>query len=150
MKWYNSEAGFSLTSFYLSYEYLDGRSQIKVHSHSPLWLAFPYGWLFPMVGFCRHLKSPHSFHWITSLLVNKCHFIYHPSHLHVRQLLLLSQSTPTNGHRLAAPHDPWRSPIQVLTGVDVAQLNTAEQKKLCLCTGSSFPIRYINFKINLT
>jgi len=25
---------------------------------------------------------------------------------------------------------------------------TAEQKKLCLYTGSSFPIRYINFKIN--
>jgi len=27
-------------------------------------------------------------------------------------------------------------------------VNTAEQKKLCLYTGSSFPIRYINFKIN--
>jgi len=41
-----------------------------------------------MVGFCRHLKSPHSFHWITSLLVNNCHCIYHSSHLHVRQLQL--------------------------------------------------------------
>jgi len=32
----------------------------------------------------------------------------------------------------------------------VEQINdyTAEQKKLCLYTGSSFPIRYINFKIN--
>jgi len=28
-------------------------------------------------------------------------------------------------------------------------VNTAEQKKLCLYTGSSFPICYINFKINL-
>jgi len=27
-------------------------------------------------------------------------------------------------------------------------VNTAEQKKLYLYTGSSFPIRYINFKIN--
>jgi len=27
-------------------------------------------------------------------------------------------------------------------------VNTAEQKKLCLYTGSSFPICYINFKIN--
>jgi len=27
-------------------------------------------------------------------------------------------------------------------------VNTAEQKKLCLYTGGSFPIRYINFKIN--
>jgi len=27
-------------------------------------------------------------------------------------------------------------------------VNTAEQKKFCLHTGSSFPIRYINFKIN--
>jgi len=30
----------------------------------------------------------------------------------------------------------------------VLRVNTAEQKKLCLYTGSSFPIRYINFKIN--
>jgi len=28
------------------------------------------------------------------------------------------------------------------------KLYKAEQKKLCLYTGSSFPIRYINFKIN--
>jgi len=34
--------------------------------------------------------------------------------------------------------------------VVVLRVNTAEQKKLCLYTGSSFPIRYINFKINLT
>jgi len=50
----------TLTSFYLEYEYLDGRSQIKVHTG----------------------KLP--------------------------------------GHRLTAPSVPWRSPIQVLTGVDVA------------------------------
>jgi len=30
----------------------------------------------------------------------------------------------------------------------VCGVNTAEQKKLCLYTVSSFPIRYINFKIN--
>jgi len=33
----------------------------------------------------------------------------------------------------------------MIVGIDN---NTAEQKKLCLYTGSSFPIRYINFKIN--
>ena len=42
-----------------------------------------------MVGFCRHFKSPHSFHSITSSHVHYCHCIYHSSHLHVRQLLLL-------------------------------------------------------------
>ena len=32
------------------------------------------------------------------------------------------RSTPTNGHRFTALSLPWRSPIQVLTGLDVAQL----------------------------
>jgi hypothetical protein len=41
------------------------------------------------VSFCRHFKSPHSFHSITSSHVHSCHCIYHSSHLHVRQLLFI-------------------------------------------------------------
>ena len=47
---------------------------------------------FTLIGFCRHLVSPHAFHSITSSHVHPCHCIYYPSHLHVRQLLLLMHS----------------------------------------------------------
>jgi len=43
---------------------------------------------FTIVGFCRHFKSPHSFHSI----MHSCHCILFIPYIHVRQLLLLDFS----------------------------------------------------------
>ena len=42
-----------------------------------------------MVGYCKLFKSPHSFRCIISSFIHNIQCIYHSSHYHVRQLLLL-------------------------------------------------------------
>jgi len=48
------------------------------------------------------------------------HFTYVSARWRLHRRSVTERSTPTNGHGFTVPGLPWRSPIQVLTEIDVA------------------------------